>query len=344
MSCGRTATITAVAVGLDAALARGWASRFAPTVSFADHFPFLFQLLSPTWNPTGQATGWMNAVPLQIGLAPLGLGLLALALSFRPAPAKLPTGERLSDDANGLPASSTSARLDYWSVVALVGGLLMLAPLLPVWRATGFDAWVTYPWQMMGLLGLALSVLGGAVVALDDRLREALVQAGLITFVVLASYSYLTPRYYDFEVNFTPTAKVAHAYTMEPRPAPVAVLGDHQIALLDYRLEGPLLHGATVRLNVLWQALRPLDRDYLVFVHVVDDRGRIWSQRDTEPHDGEYPTSRWGEGEVVADRYEFQIPLDGPREGYCLEVGLYRKDSGERLAVGGDTRVVLRSE
>jgi hypothetical protein len=219
-----------------------------------------------------------------------------------------------------------------------------LAPLRPLWEVTGLAYLVTYPWQVMGWIGLALAALGGSVVALDRRLGSAIVRAGLVTFVILASYGYLVPRFFDFKIDFTPEAKQRHVYVMEPRPAPVAVLGHDEVALLDYRVEGPLRHGATVRVNVLWQALRPLARDYVVFVHVIDDADKIWGQRDVQPKDGQYPTSAWGEGEIVADRYEFQIGVDGPREGYRLAVGLYRPDTGERVAVGGDTRVILQDE
>jgi hypothetical protein len=232
----------------------------------------------------------------------------------------------------------------YWLAVALVGGVMMWAPSLPIWRATGFAYLVTYPWQTLGLVGLGLAVAGGAAVRLDERLRDEVVRAALICFVVLGSYGYLAPRFFDFEINFTPDAKVEHKYVMTPRSAPVAVFGDNLVALLDYRVEGPLRHGATVRVNVLWQALRPVSADYVAFIHAVDDTGTIRGQRDVEPQDGRLPTSKWGEGQLVADRFEFQIAVDGPREGYRLEIGLYRKGTDERLAAGGVTEVVLPDE
>ena len=307
------------------------AARYPIPVAFTDHFPYLFQFVSPVWNVAGQVSGWLNALPLQVGLAALGLSVLAALLLWR---------------AGRSPATaSTRTRLVwFWLAVAGISALLMLRPLQVLWQVSGWERLLTYPWQMMGFLGLALSAAGASVVALDRRLRTGIVQAGLVTFVILASYSYLTPRFFDFEINFTPQAKVAHTYTMTPRTAPVAILGDNQVALLDYRIEGPLRHGATVRVNVLWQALRPLDQDYMAFVHALDQAGTIRGQRDSEPLDGKYPTTQWGAGEIVADRYELQIDPNGPREGYQLEMGLYRKDTGERLAIGGDTKVVIADE
>jgi hypothetical protein len=322
-------------------LARTWAANYASPIAFEDHFPHLFQFLSPAWNAGGQVSDWLNSVPLQIGLAALGLGLLSvILLCLKPkfASEASPPGRRLALD-------RSRRLLWYWLVVGGIAFLLMLSPLRFVWHISGWSHLLTYPWQMMGLSGLALAVLGGSVIALDLRLQAALVRVGLVTFVILASYNFLIPRFLDFNIDFTPEGKVSHIHDMNPRQAPLAILGDNQVALLDFRLEGPLRHGATVRLNVLWQALRPLEEDYMVFVHVVDGEETIWGQRDTEPLNGDYPTSLWGEGEIVADRYEFRIDLDGPREGYGLAIGMYEADTGERLPlVGGETRWVVRGE
>jgi hypothetical protein len=112
--------------------------------------------------------------------------------------------------------------------------------------------------------------------------------------------------------------------------------------LLTYQRQGPLRHGATVRLALEWQSLRPVETDYTVFVHIVDQEGTIWAQRDSVPAGGELPTSSWELGEIVSDEYEMMIPVDGPREGYAVEVGLYDPESGVRLPVsGGATSVTL---
>ena len=325
-----------------AGIAHVWGSRSVPPDVFDTHFPYLFQFLSPAWNVEGQVTGWLNAIPLQIGLASLGLGLLATALLVVPRPADRPTPQ---PPTAGQATTQTRKALWYWLLVASGAFLLMLSPLRFVWQLTAWERLLTYPWQMLGFLGLALAVVGGAVIALDERLQGVLVRTGLVTFVILASYNYLTPRFWDFDIDFTPEGKVPHVYSMPPREAPLAILGDNQIALLDLQIEGPLRHGATVRANVLWQALRPPEKDYKVFIHVVDASGQIWGQRDTEPLAGVDPTSHWGEGQIVRDRYEFSIDIAGPREGYGLEIGMYDPDTGARLPLSnGETKLMVHSE
>jgi len=171
-----------------------------------------------------------------------------------------------------------------------------------------------------------MALLAGAVPRLAQQLCSLPWQAVLITLIILGSYAYLSPQFTDLEVA----------------DAPLAVFGD-KVMLLGYHLQGPLLHGATVRLTLFWQAVAAMDTDYTVFVHAVDEDGAVWAQCDSMPQGGERPTSTWTPGEVVEDECQMTIDVEGPREGYTLQVGLYEQDSGRRLpvAAGGDS-VALR--
>ncbi len=295
-------------------------------VDFYQHFVYPFQLFSAAWGYGASVAGWQDTMPLQLGLVPAGLTIVSAILIAR------------SDADRRLRRT-----LLFWQLATLVLVALMLSPTALLWRITGLSNLLSYPWQLLSLIGLTTSLLAGSIVALDQRLAAFPLRAGLVALAVLASYGYLSPRFFDFSIDFTPLAEHSHVYDVEPVGLPVAILGDNQIALLDYRIEGPLRHGATVRLNVLWQALRPLDEDYTVFVHAVDGEGAIWGQRDTEPQEGEYPTTEWGLGEILQDRYELQIDVAGPREGYQLVVGMYASETGERLKMpDGTTEVILR--
>jgi hypothetical protein len=79
-----------------------------------------------------------------------------------------------------------------------------------------------------------------------------------------------------------------------------------------------------------------MDENYTVFVHLVDDEGRIWGQQDNEPDGGFYRTSFWEPGELVSDRYEFVVDPAAPPGDYRIEVGMYLLGSGERLPVTGE--------
>jgi hypothetical protein len=297
-----------------------------PPVDFYQHFVYPFQLFSAAWGYGASVEGWQDTMSLQLGLVPVGLTIVSVILiAWSPIPNRL------------------RRTLLFWQLATLVLVVLTLWPTALLWRITGLSNLLSYPWQLLSLIGLTTSLLAGSIVVLDQRLTAFPLRAGLVALAVLASYSYLSPRFFDFSIDFTPLAEHSQVYDMEPVGFPVAILGDNQIALLDYRIEGPLRHGATVRLNVLWQALKPLDDDYTVFVHAVDGEGAIWGQRDTEPQEGEYPTREWGLGEIVQDRYELQIDVAGPREGYQLMMGMYASGTGKRLKLPDGTAGVILS-
>jgi len=106
------------------------------------------------------------------------------------------------------------------------------------------------------------------------------------------------------------------------------------LRFLGYSLgEGPLKPGQVLKLTLFWQALADVSRDYIVFVQLYDDKGKLWANRETAPVDGSYPTASWQAGQLVRDPHDFVVPAAVPDGPYHLAVGLYRVTDGERLAV-----------
>ncbi|MBL7066203.1 MAG: hypothetical protein ISS49_18660 [Anaerolineae bacterium] len=107
---------------------------------------------------------------------------------------------------------------------------------------------------------------------------------------------------------------------------PVATFDD-QIALTRFLL---LPGDQMLHLQFDWNALQEIDRDYKLFVHLLDNGGQLVSQLDTMPRDWTAPTSAWRTGEAVSDL----VSLDtyGVTAGaYTLSIGLYDAVTGERL-------------
>ncbi len=121
---------------------------------------------------------------------------------------------------------------------------------------------------------------------------------------------------------------------------------ENSIILLGYDLPQQRLRpGDGLSLTLYWQALRPIDADYTVFVHVLGRQHNprtgnpLWGQVDMEPVAGTYPTSAWSPGEQIIDRYVVTVDPEAPPGDYGLEIGLYDAINGQRLAVydpGGD--------
>lgn len=119
-----------------------------------------------------------------------------------------------------------------------------------------------------------------------------------------------------------------------------ADLGD-QVALLGYDLESTRVKaGDSLLLTLYWQPQRELDKDYTVFIHLVDGEGKIWAQDDNQPKGGFYPTSFWDEGEMVRDEHELLLPADMPEGEHELRVGMYILETMERLPVWGQGEAV----
>jgi hypothetical protein len=103
-----------------------------------------------------------------------------------------------------------------------------------------------------------------------------------------------------------------------------------RVLLLGY---DPRLIEDQLELALFWQAERLLDQDWTVFVHLLDGNGALVAQHDSQPQDGQYPTSAWDQGEVVSDRHRLRLPADLPSGDYQVLVGLYSLENDERLPV-----------
>jgi hypothetical protein len=275
---------------------------------FNPNFVLPFQLFSSLWG-FGTSTGsFLDQFPFQLGVVPVGLAIIAAALAWQDS-----QGNR----------NSTRRLVAVFAGIAIIATILTFEISAPLWKALGILA--VYPWQLLAFVGLALAVTAGATVDFDERLARPAMTAVLVALPVVAGYGYLAPRFIDF----TPT-----------RPQ-IAIFGNNEIALLDYRLVGPLRHGATLRLQMQWQALRQVDHDYTVFVHAVNEDGSTYGGEDSKPLDGALPTLQWTPGQVISDTHTIQIDVEGPREGYHLEVGLYQTGNGNRALIDNGKDVLI---
>jgi 4-amino-4-deoxy-L-arabinose transferase-like glycosyltransferase len=132
-----------------------------------------------------------------------------------------------------------------------------------------------------------------------------------------------------------------------PQHEVAANLGNF-VTLLGYDLDATVAEAAKpVRIGLYWRTEAAIDADYTVFVHLIDETGKIWAQSDSQPEGGFYPTSYWDPGEVVRDEHEVLIDPATPPGVYRLEVGMYLLATGERLPytdqeghVTGDTLIL----
>ncbi len=112
-------------------------------------------------------------------------------------------------------------------------------------------------------------------------------------------------------------------------------LGD-KVMLLGYQFDRRQVRegaGETMKLTLVWQCLRKMERDYTVFVQALDENDKIWGQADAEPVYGTYPTSQWKEGEIIEDVHELQMQKRAPRQRFSVQIGMYHLETMARLPV-----------
>jgi hypothetical protein len=186
-----------------------------------------------------------------------------------------------------------------------------------LWNLVGLSSLLEYPSQLLAFVGLLLALAAGSILISDTRFQEIPLLAALVIVPILAVYPYLAP---DF-VPLSPTG-----------PA-LARFNNDELALLDAKIVRPpgrWRHGATVELDLTWQALRQPNRDYTVFMHIFDENGQPWGETDARPLDGTLSTLNWRPGQVVEDNKSVQIELAAPPEGFHMELGIYQSATGER--------------
>ncbi len=209
------------------------------------------------------------------------------------------------------------ALLGMWSaayLVALVGWTQarypqgrLLFPAMPamvlLWLL-GFVQWLRESWSRGAVLSLMILLAG---------------------FALVVPHRYIAPAYARAP-RLNPAEREAIANPLD------VVFGD-KIRLLGYDLaQDDIQLGTPLWLTLYWEGLVPMDRDYSVFVHVVDARGVTVAQRDSYPGSGNDPTRSWTVGEAIRDLFPIDVPAALLAAGpFRIRLGLYEYSTGQRL-------------
>ncbi|NEP84311.1 MAG: hypothetical protein F6K39_43070, partial [Okeania sp. SIO3B3] len=104
------------------------------------------------------------------------------------------------------------------------------------------------------------------------------------------------------------------------------VIFNGEIGLVGYQF-GPTPD--YIQVTLAWRAEQDYLPDYTVFVQLLDaDTGARLAGIDTQ---GNWPSSRWIQDEVVVNEYLVAVPPDLTAGHYLMMVGLYHPETGERL-------------
>jgi hypothetical protein len=125
----------------------------------------------------------------------------------------------------------------------------------------------------------------------------------------------------------TPTTTLLPAHDLETDFGP-------QLHLRGYDLPADRLRpGGKLPLKLYWEVRGKVDKDYKVFLHLLDERGEMAGQGDAEPFGGFYPTSQWQPGEVLDMGLAVELKQNLAPGSYKLIAGLYSPQTGERVPI-----------
>ncbi|MBM4464942.1 MAG: DUF2142 domain-containing protein [Chloroflexi bacterium] len=292
-----------------------------PELTLAQLVHELSQMELSFWAAFGwgnvHAHSWMyTALRIAVRLGALGLVIMAIGELRKP---KLEKPTRL-----GL-------------ALLLLWGLLVFVALL---------RWLQWIFAPSGrhlfpaISSIAILLLLGLRQFVPSRLQgkaTVLLAGAMFVFASICPVAYIVPAYarppllseaaieaipHRLDVNFGGVMKL---------------LGYEQpISNIQYPISNTLKPGDSLTVTLYWQSSAKINRDYAVFVHLLDENDLVLAQRNTFPGLGSFPTTLWQAGDAIADTYTLMLPETTYAPGSAqLEVGLYDFATGERLLVYG---------
>jgi 4-amino-4-deoxy-L-arabinose transferase-like glycosyltransferase len=176
--------------------------------------------------------------------------------------------------------------------------LAFLAPLY----ALGLSEWLRPRARRWLPIGLAVAMLALALFALVGVLRPA----------------YAAPAMRSVE-------------EIQARTQAADLRFGDSIRLVGYAIDRDrVLSGDEVAVTLCWQALAPMEEDYVYFVHLLGPEESKIGARDTHPGLGRYPTGRWVPGDAFCDIVRVAVSQDVPAPAvYDVAVGWYLYEGGQ---------------
>jgi hypothetical protein len=173
----------------------------------------------------------------------------------------------------------------------------------------------------------------------------------LATFFDVPAEARLTSRYftvYELEAPSWPNGTELPAYSLAaglPWPAPeenavplsLPVSFQERVSLQSIQLLTPEIRpGSPLALLTTWQVEQKGEPASLaLFVHLLNAAGQLVGQQDGLG----YPPHTWRAGDQFANVHSLQLDSGLPAGSYWVQMGLYRRDTGERwLMVDGEKR------
>ena len=227
---------------------------------------------------------------------------------------------------------SRNLKPEIWNPDLVAGYLLLLA--WPAIVVVSWSRWATVTWSSQGRLVFSAISAWSVLTALGlaawlpqrwTRVLLALVGAFMFVVAVAAPFAVIAPTYAaPPPLSDAELAAIPHRLDVD--------FGG-RMRLLGYELETNEVHpGEPLRLTLYWECMSPMNRDWSVFLHLLDENELVVAQRDRYPGQGLLATRLLAPGQTFADRYVLPIPATAyAPSDTTLEIGLFDVRTNERL-------------
>jgi hypothetical protein len=111
------------------------------------------------------------------------------------------------------------------------------------------------------------------------------------------------------------------------------VPGEPGAELRGWKLSGTTRPGDTPELTLTWHALGRQNRNWTVFVHLVDAQEQILAEDNRPPQNNAFPMLQWVAGDWVEDRHPLALPANLAPGEYHIRVGLFFPRTERRAGV-----------
>jgi 4-amino-4-deoxy-L-arabinose transferase-like glycosyltransferase len=166
-------------------------------------------------------------------------------------------------------------------------------------------------------------------------LVAVLAATALFALAALAPFLILAPAY-----AYPPVLGVDDVRNLKNR---VDINYDDKVELIGYDLAPSAAQpGGAIQLDLYWQSLTAMDRDYSIGIHVLDRNQRVIGARDSYPGHGLVPTRLWRVGQIFRDTYWVPIALDATAPSVAqIQIAVYdRSDKSDLTAVGPNGQAI----
>lgn len=123
------------------------------------------------------------------------------------------------------------------------------------------------------------------------------------------------------------------------------------IHLLGYDLDASAIRSSNaLTITLEWHVRAPVNADYSLFIHVLNDMAERVAQIDVPLDTGRWPSRLWRPGRCFSTLYRVPLPPDLPAGTYRLAMGIYDphtfarlplRTDGERAADAGEHALLL---